>query len=208
MKNGLKKQVSELQKQNQILQNTPQEAEEIIHQTKQQLRDSERSARQLEKEVKRLEEKSSQLEDTAKQLEEKNKYLYLYADFDNFKKRAVKERSELIKFGWESVARELLGVLDNLDLALAHVPPGADKNWVDGLRMVAQQFQATLEKQGVTPVRAQGFDPNLHEAVGQENSDQPAGTIIKEHSRGYLLHGRLLRPARVVVSSGNSASAG
>jgi len=140
--------------------------------------------------------------------EEKNKYLYLYADFDNFKKRAVKERSELIKFGWESVARELLGVLDNLDLALAHVPPGADKNWVDGLRMVAQQFQATLEKQGVTPVRAQGFDPNLHEAVGQENSDQPAGTIIKEHSRGYLLHGRLLRPARVVVSSGNNANAG
>ena len=80
MKNGLKKQVSELQKQNQILQNTPQEAEEIIHQTKQQLRDSERSARQLEKEVKRLEEKSSQLEETAKQLEEKNKYLQFQID--------------------------------------------------------------------------------------------------------------------------------
>jgi transposase len=80
MKNGLEKQVLELQNQDQILQDTPQEAEEIIHQTKQQLRDSERSSRQLQKEVKRLEEKSSQLEETAKQLEEKNKYLQFQID--------------------------------------------------------------------------------------------------------------------------------
>ncbi len=150
--------------------------------------------------------KMTELENQLK--EEKNRYLYLYAEFDNFKKRAVKERSDLIKFGWESVARELLGVLDNLDLALGHVPAGTDKNWLEGVRMVAQQFQAGLEKQGVTPIRTQEFDPNLHEAVGQEDSDKPAGSIVKEHTRGYLLHGRLLRPARVVVSSGKPRSDG
>ncbi len=159
----------------------------------------EASAESISPEAARIAELETQLK------EEKNKYLYLYAEFDNAKKRAVKERSELIKFGWEGVARELLGVLDNLDLALAHVPAGTDANWLSGIRMVAQQYQATLERQGVTPIRSETFDPNLHEAVGQEASDKPAGAIVKEHSRGFLLHGRLLRPARVVVSSGHSA---
>jgi molecular chaperone GrpE len=69
--------------------------------------------------------------------------------------------------------------------------------------MVLSQFQNTLNKQGVLPISiAAQFDPNLHEAVGQEASDQPAGTIVKEHVRGYTLHGRLLRPAQVIVSTG------
>jgi molecular chaperone GrpE len=146
----------------------------------------------------------SELEALAKDKE--NKYLYLYADFENYKKRAIKERSELIKFGWEPVARELIQVLDNLELALGHVPPGTDQALVDGLRMVSDQFKATLAKQGVQPVGAikQAFDPNLHEAVAQESSDEPAGTIIKEQARGYTIHGRLLRPARVVVSGGKA----
>ena len=134
--------------------------------------------------------------------EKENKYLYLYADFENYKKRAIKERSDLQKFGWESVARDLLQALDNLDRALDHTPPNSDKNWVDGLQMSVNHFKAVLEKQGVRTIEtlAKPFDPNLHEAVSQEKSDLPPGTITKEHLRGYTLHGRLLRPAQVTVS--------
>ena len=143
----------------------------------------------------------------AKLKDQENKYLYLYADFENFKKRTIKERSELIKFGWENVARDLLQVLDNLERGIAHTPAGTDKTLIDGLNMTIDQFRNSLAKQGVTPITSQGnFDPMLHEAVGQEESDQPAGSIVKEHTRGYTLHGRLLRPARVLVSSGNKAT--
>lgn len=133
--------------------------------------------------------------------EHQNKYLYLYAEFENYKKRAIKERSELIKFGNEALSRELLQVADNLDRALEHT------NNVDalvtGIKMVNQQLKDTLTKFGATPITALGqkFDPEHHEAVGQEKSDQHEdGVVIREHQKGYTLHGRLLRPARVVVA--------
>jgi molecular chaperone GrpE len=141
------------------------------------------------------------------QLKEKeNKYLYLYAEFENFKKRAAKERLDLLKYGWEGLAHELLEGLDNLERALSHLPPGTDKNLAGGLNMVLGQFKSTLQKQGVQEIASLGqtFDPNLHEAVAHEPSPKPEGTIIQEHHKGYTLHGRLLRPARVTVSAGNS----
>lgn len=152
-----------------------------------------------------LQKRIQELETQAK--EKDAKYLYLYAEFDNYKKRAIKERSDLIKYGWEPTARELLQVIDNLERALAHVPPETDKNLLTGLNMVLNQFTSTLQKQGVTAIESleKVFDPNLHEAVGQEPSDLPSGTITKEHLRGYTLHGRLLRPARVMISSGQKA---
>ncbi len=140
------------------------------------------------------------------QLKEKeSKYVYLYAEFENFKKRAVKDRADTLKFGWEPVARELLQVVDNLERAVEHMPAGTDANFAKGIEMVIQQFRSTLQKQGVeaVPTTQASFDPNLHEAVGQEPSqDHPQGTILKEHLKGYTLHGRLLRPARVVISGG------
>jgi molecular chaperone GrpE len=159
-------------------------------------------AETLEGQAKRVAELEAQLK------EKENRYLYLYAEFENFKKRMMKERTDLMKFGWEPVARELLQTADNLDRALAHIPPGTDKNLVEGLRMVQNQFRASLEKQGVQPLTTlkQEFDPNLHEAVGQEPADEPMGTITKELSKGYTLHGRLLRPARVVLSAGKAAA--
>src|SRR3954451_21578175 len=76
------------------------------------------------------------------QLKEKDaKYLYLYAEFENYKKRAIKERSDLIKYGWENAARELLMVIDNLERALEHMPPTTDKALVQGLYMVINQFK-------------------------------------------------------------------
>jgi molecular chaperone GrpE len=145
----------------------------------------------------------------ARVTEEKNKYLYLYADFDNFKKRTVKERSDLLKFGWENVARDLLSVIDNLERAVEHMPANVDANLRTGIEMTLSQFRSTLERQGVTPITSDGslFNPDLHEALGQEPSDAAAGTITKTLVKGYTLHGRLLRPSRVVVSTGKPAAA-
>ncbi len=153
-------------------------------------------------EVKKIQDLEAQVK------EKENKYLYLYADFENYKKRAIKERSDLVKFGWENVARELLNVADNLERALAHVPAGTDKNLADGLQMILSQFWSTMQKQGIQTIESVGkpFNPEFHEAVGQEPSDQPTGTITQDHQRGYLLHGRLLRPSQVVVSMGKAVS--
>lgn len=139
------------------------------------------------------------------QLKDKdNKYLYLVADFDNFKKRAQRDRSDLLKFGWEHQARELLQVLDNLERVVSHLHPQLDKNFASGVQMVLDQFKSLMEKQGVTVVEClqKIFDPHLHDAISHEASDAPSGTVIKEEMRGYTFHGRLLRPSRVVVSSG------
>jgi molecular chaperone GrpE len=151
-------------------------------------------------------QKDLKISEMESQLKEKeNKYLYLYADFENYKKRAIKERSDLLKFGWEPVASDLLLVVDNLERAIAHIPDEKNNPLLGGLQMVLTQFRSTLEKQGVVAVNVlkQPFDANFHEAGGQEPSSEPAGTIIKEQMRGYTIHGRLLRPARVILSSGN-----
>lgn len=154
---------------------------------------------------------TKQIEDLQAQLKDKDaKHLYLYAEFENYKKRATRENLDARKFGWENIARDLLQVLDNLDRALTHTPPNTDANLVAGLKMVVQQFKTTIQKQGVEEVSTLGkpFDPNLQEAVGQEPSDQPSGVVTQEHMKGYTLNGRLLRPARVVLSSGPSNSNG
>ena len=142
---------------------------------------------------------------TEKLAEATDRYKYLYADFENFKKRAVKERQDTLKFGLEGVITELLQVLDNLNRALQYAKPDTDPSLLDGLKMVAQQFKAALEKQGVAEIVAlnQSFNPELHEAVGQLASEKPAGTIIQEQQKGYTLHGRLLRASRVLLSSGS-----
>ena len=152
--------------------------------------------------VEELQKRTQELEAQSK--EKENKYLYLYAEFENYKKRAVKERSDAMKFGWEGVARDLLQVADNLDRALSHIPSGTDKNLADGLNMILAQLRNTMQKQGVQTVDCLGklFDPELHEAVGQEPSEKPSGTITQEQLKGYTLHGRLLRPANVIVSMG------
>lgn len=152
-----------------------------------------------------LETLQNKIQELESQLNEKEKrYAYLYAEFENFKKRTLRERTDLLKFGWENSARDLLDIVDNLERALAHASPQTDKNLVDGLKLVLAQFKGTLKKSGVEEIEAhkKEFDPNLHEAVGQEESDLPSGVVSKEHSRGYTLHGRLLRPSRVVISNG------
>lgn len=149
----------------------------------------------------------NELEQLSLKLKEaEQKYIYLYADFENFKKRAFKERQDIVKFGWEPVASELIPVLDNFERALQYAKPETDPNLISGLQMVANQFKTALEKQGVQTVQSldRPFTPEFHESMGEIPSNKPKGTIVQEHLKGYTLHGRLLRPSKVMISSGTT----
>jgi molecular chaperone GrpE len=126
------------------------------------------------------------------------------ADFDNYKKRQTREKDDAIKFGNEKVFKELLPVLDNLLRAIG-TAGGETGAFVDGVKLVAKQFEDALAKFGVTGFDSQGkpFDPNKHEAVGgRADAKVPAQHVCEEYQRGYMLHDRLLRPALVIVSTG------
>jgi len=149
------------------------------------------------------------VEELEKKLKEaEQKHIYLYAEFENFKKRSLREQQDVLKFGWKNTALSLLEILDNFERALQFAKPDADANLMSGIKMVAQQFRAVLEKQGVAEIATQdqAFNPELHEAVGQIPSEKPVGIIVQEQQKGYTLHGRLLRPSRVLVSTGAPAS--
>jgi molecular chaperone GrpE len=125
------------------------------------------------------------------------------ADFINFKRRTEQERQDFRNFANADLVLALLPVLDDLDRALEHVPSEfAENDWVEGVRAVARKFRTSLEAQGVKPIEAQGqpFDPGRHEAVRQDKG--PEGVVIEEYQKGYTLHDKLLRPARVVVGNG------
>jgi molecular chaperone GrpE len=125
------------------------------------------------------------------------------ADFINYKRRTEQERQEFARFANADLVLSLLPVLDDLDRALEHIPPKFARNdWVEGVRAVARKFRSTLEAQGVKPIEALGqpFDPNFHEALRQDRGQE--GIVIEEYQKGYTLHDKLLRPARVVVGNG------
>lgn len=135
----------------------------------------------------------------------KQDYLYLAADFENYKKNAIKERSELVKFGNERLLRELLEVVDNFERAIE-----ADKqedssleSLKSGVQMIFEELNHLLQRFGVKEVDSKGkpFDPNLHEALSSEPStDIPPGHITQVFKKAYKFNDRLLRPAQVVVA--------
>lgn len=134
----------------------------------------------------------------------KNDYLYLRADFDNYRKSVLKDRSDLIKYGSERVFTELLDVLDNFDRALeAKLTPETIENYKTGISLTANELRKVLQKFGVQEVECLGaaFDPNQHEALSSEESaEQPAGHITRVFKKAYKLHDRIIRPAQVVVA--------
>jgi molecular chaperone GrpE len=139
----------------------------------------------------------------AKLKEEKNKYLYLYSDFENFRRRNERERIDFFKFGHERFLKDLVLILDNFERAIKQAKDLNEKSAVtQGIEMIHYQFLEALKNQGVSEIKAVGekFDPGLHEAIGEEESDQESGIITKEHLKGYRLHDRLLRAAKVVVT--------
>ncbi len=134
------------------------------------------------------------------------------ADLDNFRKRASREREESIRFANAELIERLLPIIDSFALGLEAAADDESSGAAiihDGLSMVFRQLTGLLEDFGVTEVAAEGekFDPNLHEAVAQEPSDEvPDGAIIRVMRKGYLFRERLLRAANVVVSSGPDQS--
>jgi molecular chaperone GrpE len=136
--------------------------------------------------------------------------LRLQAEFENYRKRAQRDAAEERKYAALPLISDLLGVLDNLDLALqAAEKSGGDKALVDGVRMLAGMFTAVLAQHHCKRIEGVGlpFDPNLHQAIGQEPSnDVSAGHITRVMRYGYQLHDRVVRPSDVFVSTGPAAS--
>lgn len=129
------------------------------------------------------------------------------ADFDNLKRRTEREKTDFFKFALAETFRDLLGILDNLGRALAHVKDeteaASSEDFRVGIEMIARQFADALKKYGLSEVPAEGlpFNPNFHEAVVREETDAVApGTILEVLQKGYILNERLLRPALVKVA--------
>lgn len=133
-----------------------------------------------------------------------NEYLYLRAEFDNFRKNSIKERADLLRYGGERLAKDLLDTLDIFETALAsEVTPENYKVFVDGIKMTAQQMSATLQKHGITDVACEGkpFDPVINEALGSEPTDKmPPGHVTKVFKKPYKFHDKVLRIGQVIVA--------
>jgi molecular chaperone GrpE len=133
-----------------------------------------------------------------------DRLLRLQAEFENSKRRAAREKAEFLKFANEGLLLNLLPVLDSLERAHASAPADpAARPFVEGVGMIVRLFRTTLEKAGVTAIDAVGkpFNPDVHQAVAQvETSDGEDHQVLEEVQRGYLLEGRVLRPAMVKVS--------
>lgn len=145
-------------------------------------------------------------ERAAKADENWERLLRTTADFDNYKKRAAREKQEAVKFANESLLQKLVPALDTFDMALAAAQNSgteAAQSLQTGIAMVFQQLKSALAEAGLEEVDAAGkpFDPNLHEAVSQqETADVPEGQVLQQLRKGYKLRERLLRPATVIVA--------
>lgn len=133
------------------------------------------------------------------------------ADYENSKKRLLKEREEFVKYGQENLIRELLPVLDNFERALSHLedsPEAHFKNIAAGIRMVFKQLLEILKNQGLNRLKAVGetFDPHRHEAVGFVHGPGQEDEVVEEIEPGYLLYDRLLRAAKVRVRAPDPSS--
>lgn len=131
-------------------------------------------------------------------------YLRAVADLDNYKKRALKERSEILRYAGENLARDMVEVLDNLELALAQRAPGANEELLKGIEMIRDQFRIALEKHQVVAECGVGkpFDPNKQQAMATVPSDEyPPGTVIEEFKKTYLFKDKVLRVGQVVVAA-------
>ena len=155
------------------------------------------------------EDHSKEIEDLKRKLEGKekesadnyDKYLRAVADLDNYKKRASREKTDIIKYGKEDIIKDVLPFMDSLDRALEH-DTGDVQAFKDGVALIQEQLLCCLKKHGVERIETEGhdFDPNFHEALMQIDSNQHENNkIVSEMEKGYLLNGRLIRPSRVCI---------
>ena len=141
-----------------------------------------------------------------------DRYPRAAADLENTRKRQKREIDDAKLEAKNKVLKEVLPVVDNLERAIEHAGAGAggeNNPIIEGVQLVLRQLMTAFERLDITPVEAQGqpFDPNLHEAISQQESDQPPGSVVTVLQRGYKSGDRLLRPALVVVAKAKAASA-
>ena len=164
--------------------------------------DAENSLKEMEA---KFEAKEEEVKETYDRL------LRVSADFENYKKRSTREMEEFRKYANQSLLKEMLSVVDNLELAINSSDDGkkADKTMIEGLNLTLNEILRVFEKFDVKPIEARGktFDPAYHEAVMREETDDyPENTVVSEFQKGYLIHDRLLRPAMVVVAMPKTTS--
>jgi len=183
------------------------EAEEMGKETDvSQVNDTENQSETPNEELSTEEDLGKKLKEAEIEAKETHdKYLRLYAEFENYKKRSAREMQDFRKYANETLLKEMLTIVDNLSLAIqASNEHSNDPNSiVEGIDMTQKQVLDLLEKNNVKPIESIGnpFDPRYHEAFLQEESEEyPDNTVIRELQRGYILHDRLLRPAVVAVS--------
>ena len=148
---------------------------------------------ELEEELARKEKESTDNYD---------KYLRAVADLDNYKKRAIREKVDIIKYGKEDVIKDILPFVDSLDRALAHADSADIQAFKEGIKLIQEQLLSCLKKHGVEKIDSVGldFDPNFHEAMMQvESEEHDENKVVNEVQKGYLLNGRLLRPSKVCI---------
>jgi len=159
-----------------------------------------------------IEELKTELEKVRQEAaDEHERLLRLSAEFENYKKRIDRQSDEFKKYANETLIKELLTVVDNLERAICSTDGDngvtRDSCVVEGVEMTLNEILKILKKFNVTPIEAKGkpFDPVYHEAMMQEETDEyPENTVINEFQKGYMIHDRLLRPAMVVVSKPKS----
>jgi molecular chaperone GrpE len=135
--------------------------------------------------------------------EANDKYLRLYAEFDNYRKRVNKDKEELIKYGNERLLHELLPFIDHLEMALKHASNESSSGLVQGVEITLKGLRKTLEKFGLTEIEAEGkpFDPSVHHAISQvEREDADENIVVEELRKGYRLKDKVLRASLVAVS--------
>ena len=136
---------------------------------------------------------------------ERDEYLALaqrvQADFENYRKRAVRDQERLVAHAHERLVRELLPILDDLERALGAAEQHEEAKVIEGVKLVEQSLRSALAKEGLVEISTDGpFDPHVHEALLTQPSDAEAGSVLEVVQRGYRLGDRVVRPARVIVS--------
>ena len=147
-------------------------------------------------------EETEQVEEQQPEAEQDDRLLRLAADFENYKKRAARERQEYVQLANERLIAELLPILDDLERALTAAEQHEEAQLDEGVRLVHRSLAALLGRQGVTPIETEGkFDPHVHEALLSQPSEAEEGSVIDVVQKGYKLGERVVRPARVVAAA-------
>ncbi len=172
-----------------------------------------KSVKEAETKKHKKKEKNESLEKQLKQTQEKlqeinDKYLRLYADFDNYQKRVAKEIEDVREATKRSLINEFLVILDNMEKAILISKEHKD-SIIEGIELTMKSFKDLLRKHGVEEIDPQKeqFNPDLHDALMmQPSDDMPKDTVLQTLQKGYMYKNKLIRPAKVIVSSGNNVN--